>query len=353
MADSKFEVGAWLADSGPDSDVVVSARTRIARNIVGYPLKARLTDRDEKQLCEATEAKIRDSEIGKAYLVRHLDQLDPIARLILAERHLISLEHSNASGRRSVVTDATESVAVMVNEEDHLRIQVIHAGQRLDDSFTTAMRVHGEFEKLLPFMFHRRFGYLTSCPTNVGTGMRLSVMLHLPALVFTKQIDKFFNAVAKMNLAVRGFYGEGTKALSDFYQVSNQVTLGKLPGSLLDSVKSILPRIIEFERAMRRQIFETERTQIEDKLWRAYGILRNARSMASEEAFELLSLLRMGVHARVFTDLDITRVNQLFMLVQPGHLQAHYGKGVLEPAKRDTVRADLIREWMGRGLDHP
>jgi protein arginine kinase len=350
MSDANpLRLGKWLEGTGPDADVVISARIRIARNIAGYALKARLDEAGERQLCDVTESKLRDSEFGRNCEFLHLDELDPIARLVLVERHVISLEHANASGRRTVVKNDAETVAVMVNEEDHLRIQAIRSGLRLDEAFDEAMAVHRDFERVLPFVFHPRFGYLTSCPTNVGTGLRISVMLHLPALVYTKQIDKFFNAVAKMNLAVRGFYGEGTKALSDFYQVSNQVTLGKTPRMLLDAVKQILPKIIEFERAVRRQILDAEATSMEDKLWRAYGVLRHARSMSSEEAFELLSLLRMGVHAQVFKDLDIQKVNQLFMLVQPGHLQAWQGGASIESAKRDVLRASLIRERMMGG----
>lgn len=339
-----LRLGTWLEGGGPDSDVVISARIRIARNVVGYPLKARLDDKGERQLCDETEAKLRGSVFGRTCEFLHLDELDPIQRQVLVERHVISLEHANATGRRTVVKNAAESVAVMVNEEDHLRIQALRSGLRLDEAFDEAMAVHSDFERILPFVFHPRFGYLTSCPTNVGTGLRISVMLHLPALVYTKQIDKFFNAVAKMNLAVRGFYGEGTKALSDFYQVSNQVTLGKTPRLLLDAVKQILPKIIEFERAVRRQILDSDTTTMEDKLWRAYGVLRHARTMSSEEAFELLSLLRMGVHAGIFEDLDLQKVNELFMLVQPGHLQSWHGGLSIEASKRDVLRARLIRE---------
>ncbi len=343
----KVRLGRWLEGSGPDSDVVVSARIRVARNVQGFPLKARLTETDERALCDHLEGKLAESSLAKRLEVVRLDQIDPIARLVLVERHVISLEHANATGRRSVAKDSEESVAVMLNEEDHLRIQVIGAGQRVDGCFEEALRLHDEFATVLPFMFHSRFGYLTSCPTNVGTGMRISVMLHLPALVFTKQIDKFFNAVAKMNLAVRGFYGEGTKALSDFYQVSNQVTLGKSPAALLDSVKQILPKIVEFERAVRKQLLESDRVMMEDRLWRAYGTLKHARSISSEEAFELLSFARMGVHAHVYPDLDIQKINQLFMLVQPGHLQTLHGGSSLEPSKRDILRAACIRQSLG------
>jgi protein arginine kinase len=342
----QVRVGPWLAGTGPESDIVLSSRVRIARNLAGFPLKARLGTEEEAKICDLVEERIEGSPLHAELAVTRIDELDPIDRTVWVERHLISLEHANATGRRSVVKNEAESVAVMVNEEDHVRIQAISSGLSLDESFANAQRIHAGFEELFRFVFHPRFGYLTSCPTNVGSGMRISVMLHLPALVFTKQIDKFFNAVAKMNLAVRGFYGEGTKALSDLYQISNQVTLGKTPEMLLDSVRQILPKVISFEREVRRQLFESDRLVVEDRLWRAYGTLRHARSMTSEEAFELLSIVRMGVHAEVFQDLDLTRINRLFMLVQPGHLQQVAGGGPLEAQHRDSLRATLIRQCL-------
>lgn len=342
----EVRLGRWLEGTGPDSDIVISSRIRIARNVVGYPLKARLTPEKEQALCEHVEQRLAESKSSTPLRVTRLNEIDPIERLVLVERHVISVEHANATGRRSVVTNAEESAVLMVNEEDHLRLQWIAPGLALDESFGAAMTLHDSIADALPFVFHPRFGYLTSCPTNVGTGMRISVMLHLPALVFTKQIDKFFNAVSKMNLAVRGFYGEGTKALSDFYQVSNQVTLGKTPEGLLDSVRQILPKIISFEREVRRQILDSDRLLMEDKLWRSYGLLQHARSMTSEEAFELLSMVRMGVHANIFPKLDVQTVNQLFMLIQPGHLQSVHGGTQLEAGKRDVLRAQLIRQRM-------
>jgi protein arginine kinase len=219
------------------------------------------------------------------------------------------------------------------------------SGLRLDEAFERATKVDNRLQQKLEFAFHERFGFLTSCPTNVGTGMRVSVMLHLPALVFTKQIDKVFNAVSKMNLAVRGFYGEGTKALGDFYQISNQVTLGKPPEALLEDVKRVLPKIVSFEREVRNQVMRGDRVVVEDRVWRAYGLLGNARSISSDEAFELLSMVRMGVHLGILGQLDIRRVNELFLLGQPGHLQAVHGNGqALEATERDAVRATMIRQ---------
>lgn len=341
--------GEWLKCSGPDSDIVISSRIRLARNIAGFHFKSRLAEDDSARLCEHLRARIAaaDLEPGLEYVA--LRQLSDIDRLVLVERHLISLDHANAEGERGVVRNAQGSLALMVNEEDHLRIQVIRSGMALDETFERAMRVENDLKRKLEFAFHPRFGYLTSCPTNVGTGLRISVMLHLPALVMTKQIDKVFNAVAKMNLAVRGFYGEGTKALSDLYQISNQVTLGKAPEAILEQVRHVLPKIVSFEREVRRQLVEGDRILVEDRVWRAFGLLGAARSMSSEEAFDLLSTVRMGVHLGVLSELDIATVNDMFMVSQPGHLQALRGGVALEPTQRDVVRAQILRERLQQG----
>jgi len=338
-------LGEWLRGTGPDSDIVISSRIRLARNVIGFPLRARLGDEDEGVLCRHLKDRIGPA-LGSARLhYQNLSTISEIERLVLVERHVISLEHANADGERFVGADETGSVALMLNEEDHLRVQLLRSGLRIDELFEQSHQVSRGLEQVLDFAFHPRFGYLTSCPTNVGTGMRVSVMLHLPALASTKQIDKVFNAVSKMNLAVRGFYGEGTKALSDFYQISNQVTLGKAPDALLDDVRKALPKIIAFERSVREQLLKGDQSSaFLDKIWRALGTLRHARLMGSEEAFELLSSVRMGVHSGVLTGLDVDIVNELFMMIQPGHLQMSQGNRSLEAAQRDEVRARLIRE---------
>ena len=344
MVDSSLRLGEWLRGDGPESDIVISSRIRIARNVVGFPLKARLSSEHEGALCSVLRKHVTEGLADEGLEYQDLQTLDEIDRLLLVERHLISLDHANASGARGVMANDTGSLALMLNEEDHLRIQVLGAGLSIDELFERTNRVGSSLESVLDFAFHPRFGYLTSCPTNVGTGMRISVMLHLPALMFSKQIEKVFNAVSRMNLAVRGFYGEGTKALSDFYQISNQVTLGQAPEKLLESVRPVLPKIVRFEREVRDKILSSERVVLEDRIWRAYGTLTHARSMSSDEAFQLLSMIRMGVHLGLLRDLEIEVVNQLFLMSQPGHLQKLHGEGPLEQKERDVVRAQLIRE---------
>ncbi len=343
---AKVPLGEWLKGAGPESDIVISSRVRLARNVSGFPLKARLAAEDESILYGHLKKHVEKVKLAPRLQYLDLKALDEIQRLVLVERHLISLEHANAEGERGVAHDPGGSIALMMNEEDHLRIQVLASGLALDQTVEHALDAEKRLANELDFAFHDRFGWLTSCPTNVGTGMRISVMLHLPVLVFTKNIEKVFNAAAKMNLAVRGFYGEGTKAHSDFYQISNQVTLGKTYEQLLDDVRRILPTIVGFERELREHVLRGDKLLIEDRVWRAFGTLKVARKMTSEEAFEHLSLVRMGVHLTMLPGLDLSTVNTLFLMSQPGHLQLLKGGQALEPEERDAVRAQLIREHL-------
>jgi protein arginine kinase len=245
-----------------------------------------------------------------------------------------------------VLFNKTEMLAVMVNEEDHLRIQAIRAGFQVHEAYKDIQWIDDRLDKDLEFAFSDRFGYLTACPTNVGTGMRASVMLHLPALVFTKQIDKVFASVTKINLAVRGFYGEGTQASGDFYQISNQVTLGISEDGILELLTRVVPKIVDYEREVRQHLMDKDRLRLEDRIWRAYGVLQAARSISSDETMDLLSAVRLGINVGLLTDVDISTVNELFILTQPAHLQ-RLEKRDLTPGERDATRAQFIRRHLG------
>jgi len=235
----------------------------------------------------------------------------------------------------------------MVNEEDHLRLQAIHSGLSLDAAWEDAYRIDRELERLVPFAVSPTYGYLTACPTNVGTGLRASVMLHLPALVYTKQMEKVFQACARTGLAVRGFYGEGTMAQGDFYQISNQVTLGVSEEDILKNLSRMLPTILEYEREIRRHLLKDKsRVRLEDKVHRALAVLRAARSIASEEAMELLSAVRLGVVTGILPGPKAAAVNELFVLIQPAHVQKLLHKEI-EADERDQRRAALLRERLG------
>lgn len=342
--------GAWLQGTGPESDIVISSRVRLARNLNEYPFLSKANPKERGEIERKVREKLFEADLGGdsdglSYL--SLPPLSPLDRLFLVERHLISREHAFGKGPRGVGLGGGETISIMVNEEDHLRIQALQSGFQLRSAWEMIDEVDNRIEKQLSYAFSPQFGYLTICPTNVGTGMRVSVMLHLPALVMTRQIDKVFQAVSKINLAVRGFYGEGTQASGDFYQISNQPTLGKKEGEILANVERVIPKIIEYERTVRESLLEQKREIVEDKVWRAYGMLQTARTINSEEAMDLLSSLRMGVNLKIIPDVDISKVNELFIYTQPAHLQK-MERSELNSPERDIMRATFIRNRLKR-----
>jgi protein arginine kinase len=251
-----------------------------------------------------------------------------------------------------VAIDPAETLSVMINEEDHLRIQVLYSGFNLAKAWEIINRVDDRIESRVTFAFHPRLGYLTACPTNVGTGMRVSVMLHLPALVLTRQIDKVFRSLQKISLAVRGLYGEGSQAMGDFYQISNQVTLGKSEERLIKDVVDIVPKIIEYERTARQFLIKESQENLHDRVSRAYGILRTAQTISSEETMHLLSSVRMGVNLGLIEDLEIPTINELFIQTQPAHLQKLTGTE-LDTADRNIERARFLRRHLNKEPGSP
>jgi protein arginine kinase len=236
----------------------------------------------------------------------------------------------------------------MVNAEDHLRIQVMHSGLSLPEVWEAINGLDDRLEERLAYAFSPQLGYLTACPTNVGTGIRVGVMLHLPALVQTKQIEKFFRALQKINLAVRGLYGEGTQAFGDFYQISNQQTLGKSEPELIRNLSDVVPQIIQYERAAREALVKERRQHLHDQVSRAYGVLKTAHTISSEETMHLLSSVRMGINLGLIDDLEIPTVNELFIHTQPAHLQKIQGSN-LEVDERNIARASYLRSRLGNG----
>ncbi len=335
-------LGEWLRGSGSESDVVVSTRLRLARNITGYPFINRANPRQkteiEARLCEAILA--LDHHRLTYLSVANLNGLD---RLLLVERHLISRELSSViEGPRGVAFDERESISLMINEEDHLRLQILRSGLDLESAWQAADRIDDLLDHQLEFAFSDEFGFLTACPTNVGTGMRASVMLHLPGLTMTKQIEKAFKALQKINLVVRGLYGEGSRALGDFFQISNQVTLGKSEAAFLADIREATTELIGFERMARNTLCREAKQMIHDRVARALGTLQSAAVMTSEEALELLSAVRLGVHLRLIPDLSPVVVNELFIQSQPAHVQKLVGNA-LTGEERNAARAKFLR----------
>lgn len=332
----------WLADSDVETDIVVSTRLRLARNIDTFPFKGKITEEEEKRLEEYMAPKITGDLLNGGMRYFNLNTLDELDRLLLVENHLISMEHYQAKGPRGVSCNAAGSISIMVNEEDHLRIQVILPGLALEEGWKQIDRIDDKLAEQVNWSFDESYGFLTSCPTNVGTGLRVSVMLHLPALVLSNHIEKVFTAVSQVNLAVRGLFGEGSHAVGDFFQISNQITLGKTPEEIIETVSNVLMKVIEYERDVRKALLGDSKKILEDKVWRALGMLKSARSISSEETLSYLSSVRLGVTLGLLDDISLETINQLFLDVQPGHLQKIEGQN-LDPETRDIIRANLIR----------
>lgn len=340
--------GEWLRGSGPESDIVISTRIRLARNLADFPFVRRCTPADRV----AIERIVRDG-IDKVapwkdritYVnVADIGQVD---RQFLVERQLISRELSEAEGARGVAIDNDETFSVMINEEDHLRLQVMHSGLDLRAAWDQINQIDDLLEEQVNFAFHEQLGYLTACPTNVGTGLRVSVMLHLPALVITRQIEKVFRSLQKISLAVRGLYGEGSQAMGDFYQISNQITLGRSEETLLAQVGDVVPVLIDYERRAREFLIKESQKDLHDRVSRAYGILCTAQTISSEETMHLLSSVRMGINLGLIEDLEIPTVNKLFIHTQPGHLQKLRGSE-LDTADRNIERAHYLQRHLLR-----
>ncbi len=339
--------GEWLRASGPDSDIVISSRVRLARNLRGRRFLVQAADTEKAEIEEELREVLGRIPFQEEMVYIALNEATAIDAEVLVERHLISRELARIEGPRAVCYAPSENVSIMVCEEDHLRLQVLRSGFQLDEAWEAGDRVDDLLAKHVEYAFSSRYGYLTCCPTNVGTGLRASVMLHLPALVYTKHIEKVFQAGGKMNLAVRGLYGEGTQAEGDFYQISNQVCLGVSEGDILERLSRIVPQFIAYERNVREQLLKSDRAALEDKVWRAFATLRAARTITSTETLELLSAIRLGVNLRLLpTELTIETVNELFITSQPAHLQK-LSTGPMEPKERDIARAGLVRKRLG------
>jgi len=337
--------GEWLRGAGPNSDIVISSRVRLARNLAGFPFVGRSNRRQRHEVLTAARDHINSKRVADNILWVELSDSTPLDRQLLVERHLISKQHGDDGNDtpRAVAVGSDETFAIMVNEEDHLRMQVLRSGMQLGEAWDQINRIDDVLEEKLDFAFSKRFGYLTACPTNVGTGIRVSVMLHLPALKLTGEIEKVRRAARDMHLAVRGLFGEGSEAVGDLYQVSNQTTLGRGEQEILaDFSNTVVPQIIAYEQQARQALLRQRLEQLDDKVWRAWAILTHARVLTSEEVLQLLSHLRLGVNLGRIDNIDLRTLNELFLLTQPAHLQKIAGES-MEPAARRSARANLIR----------
>lgn len=332
----------WLKGTGPNSDIVISSRVRLARNLdkISFPHWASKVQ-GEKTLGQIADAAMKCGYLKTAALYKLAD-LDSVDKQFLVERHLMSLEHAQKTNHKGVAIDDEEIVAIMINEEDHIRLQVMQSGFNLFEAWNIINTIDDCLAKELSFAYSSEWGYLTACPTNTGTGMRGSVMLHLPALVMTRQIDRVLAAIAKLSFTTRGLYGEGTQATGNLFQISNQVSLGRSEDEMVSDINGIIRQIIEQEGQAREILLSKNKVMLEDRINRSMGILKNARIISSQETTELLSMVRLGVDLGIIKDIDRRNINELFITTQPAHLQKLENKK-LSAAERDLKRAELIR----------
>lgn len=337
------QASEWLRGTGPLHEIVISTRIRLARNIRGFPFLPRADTEVRREIAAAMHGAVRRTPLLKDYVQMDVEQLDELDRTLLVERHLISRQHADGSGARAVLFEPNEASAIMINEEDHLRIQTMRSGLQIDAAWEQINAIDDALEAHLDYAFHAQYGYLTACPTNVGTGIRVSVMLHLPALRLTNELEKVAQAARDLKLAVRGLHGEGTEALGDFFQISNQITLGRSEEEIIDDFRSVvIPKIVEYERATREALLKNRPQALDDKIWRAIGLLKNARLISSHEAMQYLSHVRMGLHVGRLDNVDLSTLNELFLQIQPAHLQKLHGER-LTGEQRSIERAAFIR----------
>lgn len=332
----------WLQGTGPNSDIVLSSRVRLARNLEKAPFPHWANKKQQKETLVILEEALGSIDMMRGSLVIHMAEIDDVDKQFLLERHLISREHMSHTDSKSVVVGDKEIVSVMVNEEDHLRVQVIQSGFNLQECWRVANRLDDALMKKVKFAYYAEWGYLTTCPTNTGTGLRASVMLHLPALVMTKQINRVLQAITKLGMTARGLYGEGTEAEGNFFQISNQITLGAPEEDIIDNLERIIRQVIGHEENARKTLMKQNREILQDKIMRSNGTLKSAHIINTKEVLGLLSMVRLGVDMGVITDIDRRAVNELFILTQPAHLQKIEGRE-LSSAQRDVKRANLIR----------
>ncbi len=337
----------WLRGAGPVSDIVISSRTRLARNLEKYPFATRATKESQGEVLQVVKEGLAHCGTLIHPLLVDIGELDEVDRLFLVERHLVSREHIVHADHKAVAIGRGEITSIMINEEDHLRVQVMQSGMNLADAWSLIDKLDDELSEALPYAYSSDWGYLTCCPTNTGTGMRASVMLHLPSLVITKQINKVLHTITKLGLTARGLFGEGTEASGNFFQISNQVSLGRPEEDIIENLSRILKEVIHQEQAARESLISHNRVQLEDRIWRAFGILRHAKTISSTEALDLLSAVRLGVDLNLMNgSINRTTVNELFIFSQPAHLQKLEGKA-LSAKERDAKRAELVRNRLG------
>lgn len=329
-------------EKGPELDIAVSSRVRLARNFADIPFTAKMTQKQQTALMKRMQGIVSGNTNYGKLMFADMSSMHPVDRVSLMERHLISPDLAESSGNSGAFINENENVSIMVNEEDHIRIQAIFPGIMLEKAYKVCDEIDSIIAEKADYAFDDKYGYLTSCPTNIGSGMRASVMLHLPALVMTGYMKSILESCTKLGVAVRGIYGENSDAVGDMFQVSNQITLGHKDEETIAAIDGICKQIIDREKALRYQLYKQNIYKFEDKIFRSYGLLLNARILSSQECFKLLSDVRLGVSMGIIKDMGILALNEILVMSQPATLQKIAGKQ-LNQDERDVKRAEFIR----------
>lgn len=335
----------WMKDGGPDDDIILTSRIRIARNLEDMPFPILETDSHADEVVRLVKQALESKTVQNvgAFEIARCAEMSALDRYVLVEKHLMSRDLAEQVKHGAIALTDDEVMSIMVNEEDHIRMQCIMPGFRLNEAWEMANRVDDALEEQLPYAFHERYGYLTACPTNVGTGIRASVMMHLPGLVITGQINRLLSAVSQVGLTVRGMYGEGSEAVGNLFQVSNQMTLGESEEEIIRNLSSVVHQLIDHERNARNALVHQNRTELEDRVCRSFGILAYARKIDSKETLQRLSDVRLGIDLGIIRGVSAGILKELMVMIQPAFLQKYFHEE-LASGERDVRRAALIRE---------
>ena len=329
------------------NNIILTSRVRLARNLAHMPYPHMLNQEQINEVIEEVASSIMGSNSAVAgdFQVVRLKDMDQLDRVSMFEKHIVSSDLVNNYERAAVVVNKENDVSIMINEEDHIRLQVIYPGFKIKGAYEYANKLDDLMEEKLTYAYDVKLGYLTSCPTNVGTGIRASVMLHLPALTITKNINNVVNTVTQVGMTIRGIYGEGSNVMGNMYQVSNQVTLGLSEEEIINNLTAVTKKIIDQEEKARALLYEKQQDELEDDIYRSLGILKYARAISTAEGFNLLSRVRMGIEMGIIKDIEISVINNLLVNIQPATLQLNTGKEV-DLAQRDKARAKILRETL-------
>jgi len=340
----------WLHGES-ETETVISNRIRLARNLKSHFFVHRNSREGHIKVLEKIKEAVKENKYFKNGLFLDMAKVKDLDKKFLMERHLISPNFAEAGIRRGLFISDKEMLSLMINEEDHIRLQALEPGFDLLNTWRVISRVDDELNNNLDYAVSKRFGYLTACPTNTGTGLRASILIHLPALVLTREIDKVIRGITQVGLTVRGLYGEGTDVSGNLFQISNQTTLGQSEEEIIESIEKIVRQIIEYEKEARETLLKDARIQIEDKIWRAYGLLKNARLLSSHEFMNLSSAVRLGIDLGLIKDVTSRLLNELLILTRPAHIQKQE-KRDMDTSERDMIRANFVRKKLNSFLNN-